>query len=155
MGILRRLVLGAAAGAVAGVAQPALGKLEERLFFPPGEDTDVPKHFAYAVAARAGIDLSEAEGLAAGALFHVGYALFWGSAYALVRDELDAPPLTAGLGLAGLLYLMAFSEIGAGTRTGSEPPPDHRPARYWLLTTTMPLVYGLTTAVVYERLRRW
>jgi hypothetical protein len=155
MGRLRQMVLGAGAGALAGIVQPAVGKLEEELFFPDGEDTEIPKHFVRAAGARMGIEISEEEGLAAGTVFHVGYALFWGAAYALAREELDLPPLAAGLGLGGLLYLMAFSRMGAGTRVGSEPHPDHRPGRHWLLTTSMPMVYALTTAAAYEEIRRW
>ncbi len=152
---LRTAILGAVAGAAGGIAQPVLGKLEEALGFRRGEDADVPVHFVQALSRQAGTELSGPAAWMAGAGFHVGYALFWGGVYAAVRERSGVSPAVGGLGLAAVLYAAAFSRAGAGVLSGAEPHPDRRPLRWWMLLTTMPLVYGLTTAGVYERLRRW
>jgi hypothetical protein len=151
--MLRKMLLGAGAGAVAGIVQPMVGKLEEWLFFEEGEDTNIPRHFADAMAQKLHLDVPESARWAAGAAFHVGYALFWGAAYAVARERRENSPTAGSLALGAVLYGLAFSRGGAGVQMGSEPPPDRRPARYWLLTCTMPLTYGLVTAHVYERIR--
>jgi ribose/xylose/arabinose/galactoside ABC-type transport system permease subunit len=154
MDMLRTALLGAGAGALAGLVQPAAGKLEEALVFRPGEDTDIPVHLVRAVETRFGVRLdSELEWLA-GAVFHIGYALTWGALFALARERLRLQPTVAALALAALLYTIAFSDNGVASKLRSEPPPQRRPGRYWLLTLTMPLVYAVTTAYTYERLRR-
>ncbi len=114
-------------GAVAGVVQPAVGKLEEELFFPPGEDTDIPKHFVRAATSRLGVEATEGQEAAAGTVFHVGYALFWGAAYAVAREEAALPPLVGGLGMGALLYFLAFSRVGAGDAGGERAPPRPPP----------------------------
>lgn len=151
---MRAALLGAVAGAVGGIVQPAVGKAEEVVFFPRREDTNVPRHFVDALARRTGTQMSYAARLMAGTAFHVGYALFWGAAYGVACDRRRTTPLVGGLGLGAVLYLAAFSRIGAATWARSEPPPWRRPPRAWLLTTTMPLTYGLTTAWTFEKLRR-
>lgn len=152
--LIRTILAGAGAGAAGGIAQPLIGKLEEALFFPKRDDTNVPLHFVNALADRVGVKLPAGAAWTSAAGFHVGYALFWGTTYALLREKKAFSPLVGGLGLGGVLYAMAFSRIGAGVQSGAEPHPDARPWRYWLLHTTMPLTFGLTTAFVYERLRR-
>jgi hypothetical protein len=151
--MLRKMMLGAGAGAVAGIVQPMVGKLEERMFFEEGEDTNIPRHFADAMAHKLHLDVPESARWAAGAAFHVGYALFWGAAYAVAREWQGNSPLAGSVGLGAALYALAFSRAGAGVQVGSEPPPDRRPARYWFLTCTMPLTYAVVTAHVYERIR--
>jgi len=151
--LIRLALLGAGAGAVGGAVQPAVGKLEEMLGFPRGEDSNVPRHFVEALANRAGVTLPNTISWLGGVGFHVGYALFWGTAYALVREQKEFKPALGGLGLGALLYVVAFSRIGAGVQVGSEPAPDKRPAYKWAHTLTMPFAYSLTTAAVYERIR--
>ncbi|HEX6386989.1 MAG TPA: hypothetical protein VF177_20185 [Anaerolineae bacterium] len=151
--LLRLILLGAGAGAVGGVVQPAVGKLEEMLGFPPGENSNVPRHFVEALANRAGVNLPNTTSWWAGVGFHVGYALFWGAAYAMVREQKEFPPVLGGLGLGAVLYTVAFSRLGAGVQAGSEPAPDKRPPHKWAHTLTMPFAYSLTTAAVYERIR--
>lgn len=146
-------LLGVGAGTVAGVVQPAVAKVDEKLVFRRHEDANIAHHLAEAVAHRLGADPPRAATWLAGLGFHVGYSLFWGTAYAFVRERTGVSPLAGGLGLSALLYVLAFSGVGAGTLLRSEPPPWRRPPRYWLLTATMPLSFGLTAAAVYERLR--
>jgi ribose/xylose/arabinose/galactoside ABC-type transport system permease subunit len=150
---VRAALLGGTAGAIAGIAQPAVGKLEEAIF-PRGEDTNIPRHFIDALIRKTDVEMSGPARWLAGAAFHIGYALFWGAAYGVVCRRHRLPPLVGGLGLSSTLYLMAFSRIGGATLAGSESPPWRRPARTWLLTTTMPLTYGMTTAWAYEKLQR-
>jgi hypothetical protein len=149
----RAALLGAAAGAVGGIVQPAVGKLEE-LFLPPGEDSNVARHYVETLARRTGLRPRPGMSLAGATVFHIGYALFWGAAYGVVCQRTRCSPAVGAAGLASVLYLAAFSRVGAATLAGSEPPPTRRPRRTWALTTTLPLAYGVTTAWVFERLRR-
>jgi ribose/xylose/arabinose/galactoside ABC-type transport system permease subunit len=151
--VAQAALFGATAGAVAGIVQPAVGKLEEA-FYPRGEDTNVPSHFVDALTHRSGLPLSKSTRWLAGTAFHIGYALFWGAAYGVVCQRRRVSPVIGGLGLSSLLYLMAFSRVGAATWARSESPPWRRPLRTWVLTTTMPLTYGLTTAWLYEKLQK-
>lgn len=153
MSILRTVILGAGAGAVGGIVQPTVGKLEGKLFFPPNQDTNIPRHFVEAMEDRTDMHPPEEITEAAALTFHVGYALFWGAAYATAREKWGLQPIPGGIGLGALLYALAFSRMGAGVEAGNASPPDGRSPREWLLHTTMPLVYGLTTSHVYEKLR--
>lgn len=151
---LRTAVLGAGAGAVAGIVQPAAGKLVEKLFFPADEDANIPRHLVEATERRMGMRMSDGANQLAGVAFHVGYSLFWGAAYAAVRERWSVSPEVGGVALGAVLYGAAFSRVSAGVQLGSEQHPSERSRRGWLLTGAMPLVYGLTTAWVYEQLRR-
>ena len=56
--------------------------------------------------------------------------------------------------LAGLIYTLAFSPWGAATQTGTERRPARRRTRETLMHWTAALSFSLTTAYVYEWLRR-
>jgi hypothetical protein len=148
------LAAGVAAGAIGGIVQPAVGKLDEILFFPPDEDTDIPRHLVSALTRRAGSRLPASEELLVATLFHIGYAFFWGAAYGGVVRSHRVSPLLGGLALGGVLYTAAFSRIGIGTLVGSEPPPGKRRPRQTALTIAMPLVFGLTTAAVFDVIQK-
>lgn len=56
--------------------------------------------------------------------------------------------------LAGLIYALAFSPWGAATQTGAERHPARRDIRETVMHVTAALSFSLTTAYVYEWLRR-
>jgi hypothetical protein len=86
-----------------------------------------------------------------GTLFHYGYGVGWGVAYGIVRRGTGLPTLALGGLFAGLIYLFAFSQIGVGTQTGTERPPDRRPWFKQLSLISVVLAYVVPLVVAYDR----
>jgi hypothetical protein len=150
--LVRNGALGAGAGVVAGTAQVALGKTEEWLLLPPGEDANIAPRFVQRLAERLGTSLPDAARWALGTLFHYGYSAGWGAVYALAVGALPArrrpPPLLGGTALGAVLWALAFSPLGAAVQSGTERPPRRRPPYKDLLTWSVALAYGLVTAAL-------
>ncbi|HZO28296.1 MAG TPA: hypothetical protein VFH48_20155 [Chloroflexota bacterium] len=146
---------GVTAGLIAGVPQVVLTQIETGLFGVPREQADIGPRFVRRVTQRfvGTTPDSPTEWLFA-TLFHFGYAAQWGALYALCQEWRPTPPLVGGSMLAGLIYTLAFSPWGAATQTGTERPPARRRVRETLLHWTAALSFSLTTAFVYEWLRR-
>jgi hypothetical protein len=149
------VVRGVAAGLIAGVPQVVLTQIETGLFGLRREQADIGPRFVRRVTQRfvRTSPASPAEWLLA-TLFHFGYAAQWGALYALAQEWRPTPPLVGGPMLAGLIYTLAFSPWGAATQTGTERPPERRPTRETLMHWTAALSFSLTTAYVYDWLRR-
>ena len=150
--VLRAGATGAVAGIVAGTVQVALGKAEDVLLLPPGEDANIAPRFVQRLAERLGTSLPHPARWILGTLFHYGYSAAWGVLYALLMAFLPPrrrpPPLLGGAALGGLLWALAFSPGGAAVRSGTESSPRHRPWYKDALTWSVALAYGLVTAVL-------
>jgi hypothetical protein len=149
---------GALAGLVAAAAQVAVGKAEEVLLLPPGEDSDIAPRFVERLAEHAGKSLPDSWRWALGTLFHFGYGTSWGALYALLEGWLAArrrapPPLLGGAALGAVLYALAFSRLGMAVQTGTERPPARRPAAKTAVAWAVALTFGLVTATLTARLR--
>lgn len=149
------IVKGAAAGVAAAALQAALGKLEELLLLPPGEDADLAPILVDRLARRAGYGTSPAERWTAGTLFHFGYGAFWGAAYAVAREQRQLPPAAGGALLGTVIYLITFPRWGGAVRTSTVPHPSERSAGMAIFGVSVTASFGLATAAVYEGLRRW
>jgi len=146
---------GVAVGLIAGIPQVVLTQVEAAFFDVPRERADIGPRFVRRVAQRftGATPSSPTEWLLA-TLFHFGYAAQWGTLYALAQAWRPTPPLVGGSMLAGLIYALAFSPWGAATQTGTERHPARRDVRETILHATAALSFSLTTAYLYEWLRR-
>jgi hypothetical protein len=146
---------GVAAGLIAGVPQVVLTQIETGLFGLPREQADIGPRFVRRVTQRiAGTSPSPPLEWLLATLFHFGYAAQWGALYALIQEWRPTPPLVGGPMLAALIYALAFSPWGAATQTGTERPSERRPTRETLMHWTAALSFSLTTAYIYDWLRR-
>jgi hypothetical protein len=149
------LAKGVTAGVIAGVPQVALTQIEAGLFGLPREQADIGPRFVRRLTQRiVGSSPSPPLEWLLATLFHFGYAAQWGAVYALTQAWRPTPPLVGGPMLAALIYALAFSPWGAATQTGTERPPERRPTRETLMHWTAALSFSLTTAYVYDWLRR-
>jgi hypothetical protein len=87
-----------------------------------------------------------------GTAFHFGYGIGWGGAFGLIQRWSGAPAPLLGLGMGGLLYLLAFSRIGVGTKTDTERHPERRGWRKQLSLIAVACGYALATAGIYSLL---
>jgi hypothetical protein len=146
---------GVAAGLVAGIPQVVVTQVETGLLGLPREQADIGPRFVRRVTQHlAGTTPSSPTEWFFATLFHFGYAAQWGALYALFQEWRPTPPLVGGSMLAGLIYTLAFSHLGAATQTGTERHPARRRLRESLLHWTAALSFSLTTAYVYEWLRQ-
>lgn len=149
---------GVTAGWIAGIPQVALAQLVGQLL-GVRERADIGPRFVRSAATHAGSHLSTPMHWLLGAVFHFEYAAMWGALYGLLvdwRGHRRVSPLLGGAVLGGLVYLAAFSPLGAATRTGAERQPGRRDPRETVLHWQSALVFGLTNALTYRWLReRW
>ncbi len=141
------------AGLGASVIQVMIGKAEEILILPPGEDSNIAPRLMARLAEDVGEDLSEREKWALGTAFHLGYAIFWGGAYAAARERRPVSPLLGGGLLGALIYGITFTRWGGAVQTGTERPPEARSEQMTIVAASVALSFGITTAYFYERLR--
>jgi hypothetical protein len=144
-------VLGCLAGVVQVVAAQAVGLLVGRR-----ERADIAPRFMQRTANRFGTSLSRPLRWLLATVFHFGYAAGWGAAYAVAREARatrQVPPWLAGGLLGMLIYALAFSRFGAGTRVGSESHPDRRDESEWAIHGTSAFSFALAVAYGYRYLR--
>ena len=149
---------GSLAGLVAATAQVAVGKAEEVLFLPPGEDSNIAPRFVERLAEHAGESLPHSWRWVLGTLFHYGYGASWGALYAILECWLAArhrapPPLLGGSLLGAVLYALAFGPFGMAVQTGTERPPARRPAAKTAVAWSVALTFGLVAAALTARWR--
>src|SRR5690606_18282387 len=143
---------GAAAGVAASVVQACVGKAEELLLLPPGEDADIAPRLVDRMAQRFGARLPAAVKWGLGTAFHLGYGALWGGLYGLGQRRRPLPMPLAGAGLGLVIYAITFPRWGAAVRTGVERPPAVRSARMTLVAASVALTYGVMVAVFFDRL---
>jgi len=146
---------GVTAGWIAGIPQVLAAQLAGRLL-GVRERADIGPRFMRHATAEAGSHVSPPMHWLLGGVFHFELAALWGALYGLLvdwRGHRRVPPPLGGVVLAGLVYLAAFSPLGAGTRTGAERPVGRRDGRETLLHWVSALAFGLTNALAYRWLR--
>lgn len=97
--------------------------------------------------------LSERQEDLAAALAHLGYGATAGALYGLGRGRWSPVPAPVagafwGAGVWALGYAGWLPALGVRTGTVKQPP------RKWLVPIANHLLYGVTTALAFERLRR-
>lgn len=149
---------GVTAGWIAGIPQVVLAQVVGQLL-GVRERADIGPRFVRSAAAHAGSHLSTPMQWLLGAVFHLEYGAMWGALYGLLvdwRGHRRVPPPLGGAVLGGLVYLAAFSPLGAATRTGAERQVGQRDPRETVLHWLSALGFGLTNALAYRWLReRW
>jgi hypothetical protein len=150
--VLRDGAIGAGAGIVAATVQVALGKAEEWLLLPPGEDANIAPRFVQRLAEHLGASLPHPARWVLGTLFHYGYGAGWGALYAaalgLLPPRRRPPALAGGAALGVALWVLAFGPLGAAVQSGTERPPRRRPWTGNVLTWSVALAFGLVTAAI-------
>jgi hypothetical protein len=149
------MVIGAAAGLVAGIPQVLLTQAEARLLQLPASQADIGPRFVQRVAERMDTRPHRSERWLLAGGSHCGYAAVWGLLYALVQRWRPAQPHVGGPLLAALIYTLAFSPWGAATQSGTERPVETRPTRETLLHWTAALSFSLTLAYLHAQVERW
>lgn len=148
----RRAAIGVATGLFAGIPQVLAAQLVGLLVGSRGR-ADIGPRFVQRVGEKVGQPPSRPARWSLAALFHFGYAAGWGAAYATVVEATGArrlPPLITGGLLGALIYAVAFSRVGAATRTEAERHPDRRRGRDWAVHLTSAFSFALILAFGYR-----
>lgn len=143
---------GAVAGLVGATVQVLVGLLLDRLLLPPGQHNNIAPRLIKRLAQKQGLPANPVRDWVFGTLFHFGYGVAWGYIYALARRWSAVPGLLLGGGMGLVIYLLAFSRVGAGTRSQTESDPRHRQWQKQLSLVGVAWTFALSTAVVYDRL---
>jgi len=149
---IRSAGAGALAGLIASVVQVTVGLGIDKLLLPRQHNNNIAPRLITRVFQRTGERENPPRDWLLGTLFHFSYGVTWGAAFGLVRrwTRIPAPLVSVAMGL--LIYVLAFSEIGAGTKTGTEVHPRHRDPRKQLSLIAIVTTFVLTTTGAYERL---
>lgn len=147
------LARGALAGMAATVVQTAIGKSEELLLLPPGEDSDIAPRLVERLGEAVGAEPSIPAKWVLGTLFHFGYGAFWGMGYAVLREHRPVHPVVGGALLGGLIYAVTFPRWGGAVQTGTERQPARRSNGMEVVAASVCLSYGVVAALANEALR--
>lgn len=147
------VVQGVESGLAAGMVQVIVGKVEEKLLLPPGEDADIAPRLVRRLADDVGERLSPPTAWALGTAFHFGYSAFWGGLYALARERYRFAPLAGGAILGGIIYGITFPSWGGAVHAQTERPPGQRSRRMTFVALSVASTFGIATAMLYERRR--
>ncbi len=149
---------GVTAGWIAGIPQVLVAQVVGHVL-GLRERADIGPRFVKRAAELSGRPLSPPMHWLLGAVFHFEYAASWGMGYALAVEPLGArrvPPLLSGGLLGAVIYALAFSPLGAATRTGTERPPERRSGAETLVHCAAAWSFALTLSYAYRWLReRW
>jgi hypothetical protein len=145
---------GALAGAAASVPQAMIGKIEEIIFLPAGEDSNIAPRLFDRLGRMAGENPSRAQEWILGTLFHVGYGAGWGALYGFAAERFSARPVIGGTVLGAVIYGITFPRWGGAVRTGTERPPGRRSPQMTAVAWSVAVGFGIATGVIYDVLAR-
>lgn len=150
----RAAARGAVAGILGSMVQAGVGLALDKLLLPPRQHNNIAPRLIKRLAQWTGRPGNPARDWTLGTMFHLGYGAGWGLLLALARSLTGARPLPIG-GIGGaLVYLAAFSPVGFGSLTLTEPPPRARGWRKQLSLVTVSGTVALATAWLDDRLAR-
>lgn len=144
---------GIVVGLWAGVPQVLIAQVVEKLLGLSRGKADIGPRFVERAANQLGTSLPPLARWLISALFHFGYASWWGALYGLADEKLRPPPAVGGLALGTVIWTAAFSPIGGGTQTGTEPHPRHRSWRDVAFHLSAAFSFSLIAAYSYDWLR--
>lgn len=140
---------GAAVGLVAGVPQVLVVQVAEKLLGLPSEKADIGPRFVERATRNLGTSVPSPVHWLLSAVFHFAYSALWGALYGLVASQVRVAPATGSLVMGGAIWTAAFSHIGGGTQSGTEPHPSRRDWREHVLHVTAALSFSVTAAYLY------
>lgn len=148
-------------GLLAGAAGTAMMTVMMRVIGPkvvPEEmrpDEFIPKKVVEWMEQQAGRPhaLDEDQELKVSYVVHFGYGAGMGAAYGLLRGQLPDLPAPLAGGLFGVV-LWAVNFEGVMPATGMDKAATRKPPKKWPMPIMAHLVYGVTSALVYDRLER-
>jgi hypothetical protein len=143
---------GAAAGLIASVIQVLVGLLLDKLLLPPRQHNNIAPRLIKRLFQKQGRPPHPVRDWSFGTLFHLAYGMSWGCVFGLVRRWLPIPSPLLGGALVLLIYGLAFSRIGVGTRTQTERHPQQRGWGKQLSLVAVAATFGITVAAAYDRL---
>lgn len=146
---------GAVAGLGASVVQTLVGLALDGLLLPKREHNNIAPRFVKRLANWTGRGGDARRDWTFGTLFHLGYGVGWGVLLSLSRRVFGLPAVPQGALTGGAIYAAAFSPIGAGTVTRTEPPPERRGWHKELSLVAVAWSYAYAAAMLDELLRRW
>jgi hypothetical protein len=134
------------------VVQVLVGALLDRLVLPPRQHNNIAPRLVKRLFQKQGKRPHAVRDWSLGTVFHFGYGIGWGAVFGLVQRWSGLPAPLLGLGMGGLLYLLAFSRIGVGTKTDTEQQPERRSWRKQLSLVAVAWGYALATTGIYSLL---
>jgi hypothetical protein len=149
---IRAAGFGALAGTLAATIQAGVGWAIQTLMLPLGQDNNIAPRFVNRLFRRSGRRPNPVRDWVLGTLFHYGYGVGWGTLFAVVRRRTGLPGWLLGTGLGGLIYALAFSGFGVGTKSRTERSPRWRPWHKQISLIAVALTYAFSLALTFERL---
>jgi hypothetical protein len=151
---LRSAGVGASAGIIGSVVQVAVGLVIDKCLLPPRHDNNIAPRLVTRLFQKRGQPANRVRDWTLGTLFHFVYGIGWGCAFGLARRAFGIPSPLLGGAMGLLIYLLAFSGVGAGTQTGTETHPRHRNRGKQLSLIVVAGTFAMSTAAIYDRLVR-
>ena len=143
---------GATAGLIASVIQVLIGLLLDKCLLPPRQHNNIAPRLIKRLFQKQGRPPHPLRDWILGTLFHLAYGISWGCAFGLARRWLPIPSPLLGGAVGLLIYIVAFSQIGVGTRTQTERPPQHRGWRKQFSLVAVAGAFAITVAAGYDAL---
>ena len=143
---------GVVAGLLAGTVQPVVGWVLDQTLLPPGQDSNIAPRLVNRTARKAGHRTSAVVDWLGGVLFHYGYGAGLGAFFGVLKRWSGLPTPALSVFLGWLIYLAAFSGIGAGTSTGTEQRPDRRPWQKQVSLVAVAFAFALSLGPAFDRL---
>lgn len=148
------LTIGCVAALIASIPQVLVTQLITRLVGLPEERAEIGPRFVRRLAERLERPTPPLVHWLLAGLFHFVYAAGWGILYGHAQRRRRFSPIAGGLLMAAVIYLLAFSRAGGATQAGSEPHPERRRKREFVVHLTPALTFSFLTAYGYEWLRK-
>jgi hypothetical protein len=153
-GVGADLIRGGVSGLLGGTIQVGVGWLLSQTLLPDSEDNNIAPRLMQQSLSALGRRPEPVRDWVLGTLFHYGYSFIWGVILARGRAVSRLPALIVALPVSLVVYVLAFSRVGAGTLMGAEAHPS---IRRWEKQASLIGVVGaftLSTGVLLDRFSR-
>jgi hypothetical protein len=148
--LLRDMRRGVLAGLIGSTIQVGIGFLVSRFFLPEGEDNNIAPRLAQQSLASLGQPPNPPRDWLLGTLFHYGYGAGWGIVLARGRTLARLPALLVAFPVSLMIYLVAFSRVGAGTVLKAEQDPAQRPREKQESLFSVVAAFTISTALLLD-----
>ena len=142
--------MGATAGLIAAITQVLIGLLLDKYLLPPRQHNNIAPRLIKRLFQQQGRPSQPVRDWSLGTLFHFAYGLSWGCAFGLVRRWLAIPSTILGAVFGLIMYMLAFSGIGVGTRMQMERQPRQRGWKKQISLVAIISTFAITLAATYD-----